>query len=246
MQWLTLKVMQAGDLAPDAAFIDRMLRQRQDEADSAEKKQDGISQFHAYRSMTSDFAGLRDTAESEKKMAALKNSSALKRALKNEREQIAEQSALEGEVSPKLHSYMNSPADDTMTLSNEIVQAIHRLDYEAEHSRNETERLVSKRAADDLWVAGIEAGQEELESRHFEKADACFELISKFRDEPWPLLLLAETHALAGNKKQAVRDLQQAVRLGLTDAEAIESDSRLEALKPDTDFQKLVQELEHK
>ena len=109
-----------------------------------------------------------------------------------------------------------------------------------------TERLVSKRAADDLWVAGIEAGQEELESRHFEKADACFELISKFRKEPWPLLLLAETHALAGNKKQAVRDLQQAVRRGLTHAEAIESDSRLEALKPDADFQKLVQEVEHK
>ncbi|HUD63618.1 MAG TPA: hypothetical protein VMQ17_03535 [Candidatus Sulfotelmatobacter sp.] len=246
VQWLTLKAMQAGDLPPDAAFIDRMLRRRQAEADEAEKKQDAISQFLTYRSMTSDFAGLRDTAESEKKLAALKNSSALKVALKNEREQIAQQSALESEVSPNLHTYMNGSADDTMTLGNEIVQAMHRLDYQAEHSRNETERLVSKRAADDLWVAGIEAGQEELESRHFKKADACFELISRFRDEPWPLLLLAESHALAGNRKQAVRDLQQAVRRGLTDAEAIESDSRLEALKPDADFQKLVQELEHK
>ena len=246
VQWLTLKAMQAGDLPRDAAFIDRILRQRQSEADAAEKKHDAISQLQAYRSMTSDFVGLRDTAETEKKMAALKNSSALKVALKNEREQIAEQSALESEVSPKVHTYLNGSADDSMTLANEIVQAMHRLDYQAEHSRNQTERLVSKRAADDLWVAGIEAGQEELESRHFEKADACFELISKFRNEPWPLLLLAETHALAGNKKQAVRDLQQAVRLGLTDAEAIESDSRLEALKPDADFQKLVQELEHK
>ncbi len=246
VQWLTLRAMQAGNLAPDATFIDRMLRQRQTEADDAEKKHDEISEFQAYRSITSDFAGLRNAADSQKQLAALKNSSAMKAALKNEREQIDEQSALEAEVSPKMHTYMNGSADDPMTLGNEIVQDMHRLDYQAEHSRNQTERLVSKRAADDLWVAGIEAGQEELESRHFEKANAYFELISKFRNEPWPLLLLAETHALAGNKKQAVRDLQQAVRLGLTDAEAIESDSRLEALKPDADFQKLVQELEHK
>jgi dienelactone hydrolase len=190
VQWLTLRAMQAGDLPPDAAFIDRMLRQRQSEADDAEKKPDVIAQFQAYRSMTSDFAGLRNVAESEKKLAALKNSAALKAALKNEREQIAEQSALEGEVSPKLHTYMNGSADDSMTLGNDIVQAIHRLDYQAEHSKNETQRLVSKRAADDLWVAGMEAGQEELASRHFEKADACFELISRVRDDPWPVLLL--------------------------------------------------------
>ena len=246
VQWLNLKAMQAGDLPQDGPLINRMLRQKQAEADDAEKKHETITQFHDYRSITTDFAGLRDTAESEKKLAALKNSTALKGALKNEREQIAEQSSLEGEVSPKLHSYMNGSADDSMTLGNEIVHAMQRLDYQAEHSKNETERLVSKRAADDLWVAGIEAGQEELESRHFEKADACFELISRVRDEPWPLLLLAETHALAGNKKQAVRDLQQAVRRGLTDAEAIESDPRFQVLKPDADFQKLVRELERK
>ena len=246
VQWLNLKAMQAGDLPQDGPLINRMLRQKQAEADDAEKKHETITQFHDYRSITADFAGLRDTAESEKKLAALKNSTALKGALKNEREQIAEQSSLEGEVSPKLHSYMNGSADDSMTLGNEIVHAMQRLDYQAEHSKNETERLVSKRAADDLWVAGIEAGQEELESRHFEKADACFELISRVRDEPWPLLLLAETHSLAGNKKQAVRDLQQAVLRGLTDAEAIQSDPRLQALKPDADFQKLVRELERK
>jgi len=246
VQWLNLRAMQARDLPPDAAFIDRILRERQAEADDAEKERDAISQFQAYRSLASDFAGLRDTTESEKKLGALKNSSALKSALKNEREQIAEQSRLEGEVSPKLHSYINGSADDSMTVGNEIVQAMQRLDYEAEHSKNVTQRLVSKRAADDLWVAGIEAGQEELESRHFEKADACFDLISRFRDEPWPLLLLAETHAMAGDKKQALRDLQQAVRRGLTDAEAIDSDSRLETLKADADFQKLVRELERK
>jgi dienelactone hydrolase len=246
VQWLTLRAMQTGDLAPDAAFIDRMLRQRHVEANEAEKKLDVIAQFQAYRSMTSDFAGLRDVAESEIKLATLKTSGAVKAALKNEREQIAEQSALEGEVSPKLHAYMNGSADDSMTLGNDIVRAMRRLDYQAEHAKNETQRLVSKRAADGLWVAVIEAGQQELESRHFEKADACFELISRVRDEPWPLLMLAETHALAGDKKRAIRDLQEAVRRGLKDAEAIESNDRLQVLKPDEEFQRLLQELERK
>ena len=67
--------------------------------------------------------------------------------------------------------------------------------------------------------------------------------MSKVSDDPWPVLLLADTYASQGKKKEAIRDLKEAVRRGLKDADAIESDDRLQVLKTDPEFQKLVQSL---
>jgi len=60
------------------------------------------------------------------------------------------------------------------------------------------------------------------------------------------VLLLADTHAAAGNRKLAIKDLQEAVRRGLKDWAVIESDPQLQGLKSDPDFQKLVVGMEGK
>jgi dienelactone hydrolase len=240
IEWITLRAIQAGDRSPDGAFIDRQLRLMQADAEDAEKKNDAMAELAAYRSLVSDFSGLGDVPEAEKKLAALKKSAALKAALKKEQEQIDEQAASENEISGKLHAYISGSAEDEATLASTIVQEMHQLDDQAEHSKNEAKRLVARRAFAGLVVEGIESGQEELESRHFGKAETCFDLMSKVSDSPWPVLLLAETYAAEGNKKQALRELKEAMRRGVG-AEAIESNDRLQILKTDPEFQKLVQ-----
>jgi hypothetical protein len=122
----------------------------------------------------------------------------------------------------------------------EILQAVGGLKDQATRSRNERTRLVASRAFDDILVSGIESGQQELEARHFEKAEACFRLMSDATADPWPVLLLAETHASNGNKKLAIKDLREAVRRGLKNADVIESDEKLASLKAEPDFQKLL------
>jgi len=243
IEWMILRAMQSADRSRDAAFIDQQLRRAQTEAEDAEKKQDPIAQLNAYRSLVADFSSLKDTSEAEKKLASLKKSAALKAALKSEHEEMDEQSSLEGEVSAKLHSYMSGRADDEVTLGNTIVQEMRQLNNQAEHSKNEAKRLIARRAFGEVWVSGIETGQQELAARHFDRAASCFELMSKVSDNPWPLLLLADTHASQGNKKEAIRVLKEAVRRGLKDADVIESDDRLQVLKTDPEFQKIVQAL---
>jgi Flp pilus assembly protein TadD len=92
----------------------------------------------------------------------------------------------------------------------------------------------------------MEDGQQQLAGRHFEKAEAYFDLMRQVSDDPWPVLLLADTHAAAGNRKLAIKDLQEAVRRGLKDWAVIESDPQLQGLKSDPDFQKLVVGMEGK
>jgi predicted Zn-dependent protease len=243
IEWMILCAMQSGDRPKAPAFIDEQLRRAQTEAVNAEEKQDTIAELNANRSLVADFSGLKDTSEAEKKLASLKKSEALKAALRREHEEMEAQSWLEGEVSAKLHTYMSGRADDEVTLGNAIVQEMRQLNDQAEHSKNEVKRLIARRAFGEVWVSGIETGQQELAARHFDRAAACFELMSKVSDNPWAVLLLADTYASQGNKKDAIQELKEAVRRGLKDAEVIESDDWLQVLKTDPDFQKIVQAL---
>lgn len=243
VEWLVLKAMQSGQVPPEQAFIERQYQQTLDQVANAKKRKDSLQELIAYRSLTSDFSGLGDVSEVHKKLVALKSSAALKSALKNEEKQIADQFDLEREISPKLRAYIDGNADDLSTLQIEIVHGMARLKREAEHGRDEAKRLIFGRAFEDLWVEGIEAGQQELQAGHLEKAENCFDLMSRIRDDPWPFLLLARTHAAAGKSKRAIADLQQAERRGFKDADAIASDKQLQVLKADPEFQKFLSEL---
>jgi hypothetical protein len=117
---------------------------------------------------------------------------------------------------------------------------------QAKHSKNETKRLISGRAFSGIFVGAIEGGQQQLTARHFEKAEAYFEIMRQVSDDPWPVLLLAQTHAAAGNRRLAIKDLQEAVRRGLKDRAVIELDPQLQSLKGEPEFQKLLAGLETK
>lgn len=246
VQWLQLKAMQAGDLSRDNALIDRQFQDLQKKADDAEGKHDTLGQLAAYQYMVSDFTGLRDVTAASAKVAALKQSPAVKAALKNEQDQISEQLRIEREISPKLRTYESGDVSDPNALRVEILQAMNGLKDQAAHSKREEERLVLQRALQDMMVEGIENGQQEFQAKHFDKAESCFDLMRQISDEPWPALLLAETHVAMGNKKQALKDLREAVRRGLKDAEVLESDKQLQVLNTEPDFEKLIAELKAK
>jgi dienelactone hydrolase len=243
MEWMTLSSMRLGTATPDAAFIDRFFQQTQGEAHDAEEGHDSIAQLSAYRSLVSDFSRLKDVAEYEKKLASLKKSAELKSALKKEQQQIADQSAIESEISPQFRLFADGSTQDPRELESKILQEMSLLKSQREHAKSAVQRLVSERAFSGLWAEGIENGQMEFESHHFDKAEACFRLMSGVGDSPWPVLLLAETHVAQGKKKQAIKDLCEAVRRGLKDPKIIENDDKLRGLTSDPEFEKILAEL---
>ena len=240
LQYMNMKAMQSGHLTSEPAFIDRAWNELKTEAAKAEASNDPIAQLNACRALVSDFSGLRDLKDANAKLAVVQQSPALKTALKNEREQMSEQLKQEQEITPRIESLANNSVQDPNTLRLEIRQQMGGLYDQAKHSRNEAKRLVSSRAFSGIFVRAIEEGQKELESRHFEKAETYFDMMRQVTDDPWPVLLLADTQAASGNRKLAIKDLQEAVRRGLKDPAVIESDARLQTLKGDPDFEKLL------
>ncbi len=244
--WLQLKAMQAGSLTPDQAFLGRLLQQTQAAAADAETRGDAIAQLNAYRLLATDFKGLRDTSEYEKKLQALKASSSLKEALKREQELIAAQYSLVGEISSRLAALGGSSGEDAVTARGEILQGMNQLKDQSTHSKSEDKRKLYTRSFKALWAQGIEAGQAAFEAHNFATAQTYFELMADVGSSPGPSLLLAQTRVAMGNKKQAIKDLREAVKRGWRDAQFLETDEKLQALRADPEFQKLLMEVKTK
>ncbi len=244
--WIHLKAQQAGIQPKDSNFVDQFFVTIKAEAVAAEKRADPIAELSAYRTLVSDFAGLENVAEFENKLTALKQSSALQKALKQEQRQITDQGSLTADLSSKLAAFDQSAPDQKMGLRAELVDGVRQLTSQAEHSKS-PQRLVLLRAFNDLWAQGIEAGQIQLERRRFDSAETYFLLMSEITpDEPRPILLLADTHAAMGNKKQAIKDIREAVRRGFKNPDFLEHDSDLETLRGDPEFLNLIAELKAK
>jgi hypothetical protein len=120
---------------------------------------------------------------------------------------------------------------------------MQELKNQSTHAKTEVKRQVAARAFSGAWAEGIEAGQQQLVEKHYDQAEVYFQLMASVGDRPGPMLLLAETHAARGNRKQALKDLREAIRRGLDNADAIEKDSDLRSLAEEPEFQKLVADL---
>ena len=244
--WIHLKALQAGLQPRDAAFLEEFFSKITAEGADAERKGDPIGELSAYRTIVSDFSGLENVTEFETKLAALKRSSALQKAQKQEQQQIDEQASLTADLSSKLAAFDQVPADQRLSLRTDLIDGVRQLKSQAEHSKPQR-RLVMLRAFNDLCAQGIEAGQAQLEQKQFDSALSYFELMSEITpDEPWPALLLADTHASMGNKKQTIKDIQEAMRRGFKNPEFLEQDPNLQTLHGDSEFLNIVAALKAK
>jgi dienelactone hydrolase len=248
IEWLQLKAMQAGVVAPDSSFLDSLFAKTQKDAQNASQQKDAIAQSEAYRTLVSDFSGLKDVTEYQAKLTALKNSADYKQALKKEQEAIDQQRDITQELSSKFARAGDADVDAQLTLRDAIVKGMTELKYQADHGKNVETRLIMTRSFSDLWAQGIEAGQDELETKkHFGKAEFYFQLMRTVSpDDPWPVLLLAESRALRGDKKHALKDLRDAVKLGLKNPDFIRENADLQTLHSEPEFQRMIAELQAK
>jgi dienelactone hydrolase len=245
LEWLDLRAMQTGALAPDHALIDQWWAKTQKEADDARERKDTIPEFDAVRSLAIDFRGLKDVSPAEPRLAALKNSLELKQALKKQQDAIDQQRALTQGLSADLAKLGNTSTEEQVSLRTAIADGMADLKYKAAHAKTEDDRLVFLRSFNALWVQGIEAGQAEFENaHHIAEAELYFQLMSAVTpEEAWPHLLLAETAAARGDKKRADKELRDAMRRGLKNPDTLEHDANLQSLHADPEYQQIVAEL---
>jgi len=239
VEWMELKAMQAGTRASDRELIRRLFEQTKTQASAAEKKGAALDQYHALRSLEADFKGLEgiDTSDLGARVAALKGSAALKEARKEEQQETDRQRFMTQSAGRDLVRLGIAGPDERIRLGHQIAPVLLRL-YRKSASPGSDQALYS-RAFNQLWVLGLEQGEEAMREEHLPQAAAYFELMAKsVPDRPWPLLLLAKVRAKSGDKKGAIQALEEAVRHGLKD---FSEDPDLQSLASEPAFRKILE-----
>jgi dienelactone hydrolase len=238
--WMDLKAMQAGSKKADQVFIDRLFAATQAEGAQAEQHSDTLAQYYALRSLVFDFKGLEDTSAWESKMAALKASKSWKSALQHEQHDIDLQQSLVATAQGELAQFGSAEADAQVASGHRI--ALVLADLRRRSRSNNSESTVYARAFTQLFIQGMEAGQDEFRNNRWSAAAEYFALMAEGApDQVWPLVALAEARVRAGNKKAALKALEEASQRGLKHPEALAQDPELQPLASEPAFQKIVQ-----
>jgi dienelactone hydrolase len=242
VEWLELKAIQAGTHKPDEQFVHRLFEQTKREAAEAQEKGHTLDQFYALRSLVVDFKGIEasSTPDFENRLAALTASSALKEARRIEQHEMDRQRFLTEAASGALLRLATAGPDEQIQLKRQVASVLLRL-WRRSNSAGSDHALFT-RAFNQLWIQGIEEGQEELRQQHFSQAEVYFELMGEaVPDHPWPLLLLAEVRVRAGNYQGAIGALELAVQHGLKNPASVSQDPELQPLSSDPAFQRIVE-----
>lgn len=237
IEWMEIKAMQSGTEKVDPAFVHKIFEQTQTEATQSNEQGDTLGQYYALRSLVSDFKGLEDTTSFEAKLAALKTSATWKNANRKEQREIDLQQSLTATASAELGELNEQPG-----VARHI--ALVMKDLQHQQQSKSTDGVVAARAFTELWIQGLEAGQDQFRQGHYTEAATYFALMAEVApDKPAPLILLAEAKVHSGDKKEALKALEQAVQRGLKNAKALTDDPELQPLASDPEFQRLVQGL---
>jgi len=238
--WLELKAMQSGTKKVDRVFIKKLFAATEAEAMQAEQRSDTLGEYYALRSLVQDFKGLEDAGGSESKMTALKASKAWRQALQREQREIDLQQSLVTTAQSELAQLGFTDLDKQAGLAHHIASVLAELRRQARAHNSES--AVYSRAFTQLFIQGMESGQDEFRNNRWSQAAAYFELMAEAApDQVWPLVALAETRVRAGNKKAALKALEEASRRGLKHPEALAQDPELQPLAGEPAFQRIVQ-----
>ena len=243
LAWADLLAMKTAHKERDANVVTAQLATF---AAIAQKFQQGGDDYFAWqflRATRSTFAGLTDITPIEQQAAAMEKTASVRAGQKREKDEAIRQQAMEDAVY-RAFSPINSETADRNAVVQQTTQEVIQLRERAVHEKNPDQRRVIERARRAVFAYFIESGEPLINSTDPFLARIYISLAAEAIPEAsWPQLVLARCDAKMGRKKDAIRDLQKAVSLGLTteDIAAIPTESpELSGLSGDPEFQKVA------
>jgi dienelactone hydrolase len=243
VDWLQLEAMRQRRRAKDDAFVAEQRSRAAERARGYEAKGDLLSAYEEYRRAADEFAGLGDGADFAQRAEAMKRSPQFQTAEKQEREDIARQERLMGDIKNALVS-LPAGSLEIRRRAEDIRQGVKALREQAERPKNARDARVLRRARADVFATAYEIGEAFLRRSDLTGAEVCFEIAGEARPEsPGPPFELARLYAGSGQKKRALQALDRAIANGLGDAALLRETQEFASLRQDAHFQEILSRL---
>ncbi len=242
--WLELQAMRAGLRVRDEALIEHLFRARLDVAHAAEAAQKLYDAYVAYDALVREFKGLRELSEYENKLRQLAAGKEVKGALKQERDEEAQQATRAYEL--LMHAPPADPLPDEVQtqLRSAFRDNVARLKRQAQAAADTSTRRVARRVLGGAFVQYYETATALRQQKNYTGMAAQLELAALLRPDAARVLVeLAAAYALAGQKRPALQALRQAVDKGFNDAALLEQSADFALLRQAAEFKQFIVDL---
>jgi hypothetical protein len=239
---LELQAIKTNRRQKDEAFTNGVWERRLVAARRLEEGSKLYAAYRAFESLVADFRDLRDTAESERRLAALGASKEVKAALKDEAEQLSRQQRLVAELF-ELAERRRGEFEVRTQAAADFRGLIEGMRVKAKAEADSGVRRVARRTLNQLMAHFYEAAAD-LRRRGARASEvvAALEVASEVApNSPQLFYELAVAHASNSDKKRALNALRTAIEKGFKDAAALEREPSFEALRGETEYKRLVE-----
>ncbi|HEV2911685.1 MAG TPA: hypothetical protein VGX92_00095 [Pyrinomonadaceae bacterium] len=246
VEWMELQAIKAGKRQKDDALVEELWNRSVEGARRAEAAQRGYAAYVAYNELAEDFRGLRDVSEFERKAALLKETAEVKKEIKDDKEQIKRQQALDAQL--RAFQERRKDIEQRAQASADFTRLLDDIRKKSKESADSIERRVARRTLSGVFAYYFESAMS-LIGRQKDYSVAVFNLevaAEIAQNNPYVAYELANAYALNGEKKKALAALRRAVEKGFTDLARINANQALESLRKESEYQKIVESIRQK
>lgn len=251
IEWLELQAMKSAIRDRSEPLIDALFKREIERVRARESDGSIYQAYGGYLGIAEWFKGLRDVAEFERKVSALKDAKEVRQSLKLEKDQETEQRTRSAELF-RLRMRLGSPGtpgeseDRTLALG-DLKRAVADLKKRSEAKEGTPDRALARRVLNEFMVYSFESSMALLDAKDYVRAASSLAVDAEIMpDNSRVLYRLACAYALTGDKKKAIDALKKSVEKGFSNTAELESNGSLDAIREEAAYKKIVEDLKAK
>ena len=245
IEWMEIQAMKAGRREKDGGLIDSLYAGQLRQARDLEKAGDLASAYRRYEWCQADFGGLRDVAEVRSKVAGMKDSREVGKALKRETNRERRIASMEQDFwgrYQKQTKALESGEGNWMETRLLIQRARASLPKPSDAPAKLTdESIAAERFVRGLMVLSYQKARDALAAKDFSRARENLRIAVQCAPESgFMYYQLARACVLSKRHKEALDALRESLERGYQGPQGIEKDPDFEPLRETREFQELL------
>lgn len=243
--WMQLYAMKNNLLPKDEKFIDESFQSRIKNAETYLSNKQFLEAFQSFSEIAIDFSELKDISEITKKVESLRNSEELKKAVRDEENQIALQERHTNQILSIGNKLLNQ--EERLIALSDLRIYISSLQKDADEKTDSSKRRIARRSLNQVFAQTYELSQFRYErEKKYELALVNLELSNEiYPKSPRIPYDRARVYALNGQKKKGLELLEKAIGLGFKNWQEMEAEKGFEKIRQEEKFQQLLSQIKN-